>query len=400
MSKRTDSHCISHAENIFSGDASIAGGGRGIPRASLVQVSLGAPILLDANGLVTGEDSTAAPTGGFPFALTFDGALWSTPDTDVTLDVPRGIQIVADAACAVVAVVYGTDKYGVPMQESITFDGTTPVFGLKAFKIVTAVTVSADTESSVTIGTSDILGLPFRLENVADVSVINENDQNLYQVTAQTAAAAGAATAVATEAQVSASVTQTMVATEALTAAALTENSADTTPDVTIADPTASTLTATGSGLDATGKTELDAKFVICDSNFADLADQLNKQTVDSADQRVAIEQAVVDLADYKVQVDALVVESTDYKATIDALIVDLAALVVQFDKVVTDAAAVDTGTLVKADATATATATTGDVRGTYNPTAVLDGTKVFKMTYKPKGRNTRGAYGSVQYRA
>jgi len=394
MSKRTDSHCISHAESIFSGDASIAGGGRGIPRASFVQVSLGAPVLLDANGLVTGETLGAA--GDF----TFDGALWTTPATSVTLDVPRGVQIVNAGASVSVITFYGTDKYGVPMQESITSDGATPVFGLKAFKTITRIASDSDTTGNVTIGTSDILGLPFRLENVADILVINENNVNVYDSAAQTAAAAGAATALATEAQVSASVTQTMVATEALTAAALTENSGQTTPNTTIVDVTGGVTDNSGSGLDAGAKTEIDALFVLVDDNFADIADQLNKQTVDSADQRVAIEQAVVDLADYKTNVDALVVESTDYKATIDALIVDLAALVVQFDKVVLDAAAVDTGTLVKADATATATATTGDVRGTYNPTAVLDGTKVFKMTYKPKGRNTRGAYGSVQYRA
>ena len=360
---RTNSHTISHAENLYSGDAYQAGAEgdqRGIPMASLVQVSLGAPILLDANGLVTGETLSAA--GNF----TFNGALWSTPDTDVTLDVPRGVQIVNAGASTTVITFYGTDKYGVPIQESITSDGTTPVFGLKAFKTITRIAAAGNTTGNVTIGTSDILGLPFRLENVADVLVINENDQNLFQVTAKTAADPASATAAAA----------------ALTASA--------TGAVTGTNPTAPTdYTALTNYTDPVTKAEGET----LSAALATLADEAiameiiqSAMVVDDAAQKVVIDQNVVDVAAQKVE--------------LDKLITDVGLIRAEVIKLVADIAAVDTGTLVKADATVTATATTGDVRGTYNPTAVLDGTKVFKLTFKPKGRATRSAYGSVQYRS
>ena len=369
MSKRTDSHTISHAESIYSGDAYQAGAegnGRGIPRASLVQVSLGAPIVADPNGFVTGEDSGAAPTGGFPFALTFDGALWSTPDSNIVLDVPRGVQVVsASGACSAVFVFYGTDKYGVPMQESVTANAQTVVFGKKAFKTITSITVSKDTETAVLVGSSDILGLPFRLENVADVVVIDENDSNVYQIPTKTASDPAAITGLVPEAQLS---------------SALTIGMADTTPPTNY-DAVSTTNPVTNTEGDA-----ISAALSLLEDETTLIELETSKTKID--------------LDATKVVVDRLVTESTDYKDTLDKIIADVLAIRDEVVKLVADAVAVDVGTLVKADATATATATTGDVRGTYNPTAVLDGTKIFKLTFKPKGRNTRGAYGSVQYRA
>ncbi len=338
MSNRTNSHTISHAEDIFSGDATNrSGGGRGIPRASLVQVDLGTPDILDANGIGSEDRATAGD-------LVIDGALAS--GGVATMDVPRGVRIVsigADTGTAVFTF-YGTDQYGVSISEALTAAGTTVVNGLKAFKTVTRVAIDADTTAIYDFGTSDVLGLPFRMENVADLIVINEDDANLYAVVAATASAAGAPTAVATETQNSSALTVT--------------NAINTV------------TAAGGSGMDSTQEGEVDALFA----------------------------EIKVDLDANKVVVDQLVVESTDYKATIDALIVDLAALVVEFDLLVADGAAVDVGAAVASDATA-ATDTTGDVRGTYNPTTVLDGVKVIKLTYKPQARNTVGAYGVAQFR-
>ena len=357
MSKRTDSHCISHAESIFSGDASIAGGGRGIPRASFVQVSLGAPVLLDANGLVTGETLGAA--GDF----TFDGALWTTPATSVTLDVPRGVQIVNAGASVSVITFYGTDKYGVPMQESITSDGATPVFGLKAFKTITRIASDSDTTGNVTIGTSDILGLPFRLENKADILVVNENDVNIFESVARTAAAAAGATAGAP------AVTATSPAVTSSNAGAVTDYTALTNYTDPVTKAEGETLSAA----------------------VATLADE-------AIDVNATVTELVTDMAESKTSVDEVIADNVATLAELAKLLTDVNAIRVEVNKLVTDVGPA-VGTFVKADATATATAVTGDVRGTYNPTAVLDAAKVIKLTYKPKGRNTRGAYGSVQFR-
>ena len=62
----------------------------------------------------------------------------------------------------------------------------------------------------------------------------------------------------------------------------------------------------TGSGLDAAGKSEIDALFVLCDDNFADLAEMMNKLTTDAAAART---------------------EQLTYETAISALVVDVTAV-------------------------------------------------------------------------
>lgn len=354
MSKRTNSHTISHAENIFSGDAWQAGAedsGRGIPRASLVQVDLGTPEVGDPNGVCESQNIGAAGN------LSLNGADANSAGTVATFDVPRGVVVDSGGADSATLTIYGTDKYGVPIQEDIVLNGATAVFGLKAFKTITRVAASAQISNSAFVGDSDILGLPFRLENVADVVVINEDDNNLFGVVAQTAADPNAITGLVPESQNS---------------QALTINSNNGAPNEIIADCRSPITAVGGSGASTQQETDINALFVLADANFDDLATLVNELTV----------------------------ESTDYKDTLDKIIADVLSIRNEVVKLVADSVAVDVGTLVKADATVTATATTGDVRGTYDPTTVLDGSKVIKLLLKPKGRNTRNAYGSVQYRA
>jgi len=360
MSKRTDSHTISHAEKIFSGDAYIGGAdGRGIPRASLVQVDLDSPIVADVNGYFA-EDSGPV-TGSKDFTL--DGALAS--GGVITHDFPRGVQIVNAGASTSKITFYGTDQYGVLMSEEVLSNGTTIVFGKKAFKTITRVATDSDTTATLTAGSSDILGLPFRLENVADVVVVDENDANLFGVVAQTAAAAAAATAAAAA--------NTAVNPIAIASAAVVVTNA------------LNTITAVnGSGATTTQEGEIDAL-------FAEIKTDLDAN-------KVVVDNLVLESASYNTQVTAAVADFLAQKTELDKLIVDVEAIRVELNKTVTDVGATDIGALVKSDATA-ATDLTGDVRGTYNPTAVLDGTKNFKLLYKPQKRNTVGAYGVAQFR-
>ena len=62
------------------------------------------------------------------------------------------------------------------------------------------------------------------------------------------------------------------------TAAVLTESSNDSSPDVTIADCRTPISNSAG---DSAKATDINALFVIVDSNFADLAEMMNKLTVD-----------------------------------------------------------------------------------------------------------------------
>ena len=77
------------------------------------------------------------------------------------------------------------------------------------------------------------------------------------------------------------------------TAAALTESSNDSTPDVTIADCRTPISNSAG---DSAKATDINALFVIVDSNFADLAEMMNKLTTDSAATNVLTNQLRSDL--------------------------------------------------------------------------------------------------------
>ena len=77
----------------------------------------------------------------------------------------------------------------------------------------------------------------------------------------------------------------------AATIETLTESSGQGTPNTTIVDVTGGVTDQTGSGLDATGKSEIDALFVLVDDNFADLADQQSKTRVDLAAITVLVNQ-------------------------------------------------------------------------------------------------------------
>jgi hypothetical protein len=179
MSTRTDSHTISVAENIYTGDAYHAGaqgGGRGLPLLQLVEADLGTPIVGDVDGLVT-----AAGTGGTAAVGTvgMDGAL-ATSTTLTTLDVPRTLVVDSTGAgdTSQVLTITGTDVYGAPMVETIAANGTTAVPGLKAFKTITNISNSVEFAGNLTIGTTDALGLPFAIADAGDMYIGNEDNVN------------------------------------------------------------------------------------------------------------------------------------------------------------------------------------------------------------------------------
>jgi len=110
--------------------------------------------------MATNNISTAQAVAGAA-NLTITGTLAS--GGVATLDVPRIVRITSSSASDTVetATVSGTDTYGVSMSEVITFNGAATVSGLKAFKTVTQVAISAALVGNASVGTGDTFGIPY-----------------------------------------------------------------------------------------------------------------------------------------------------------------------------------------------------------------------------------------------
>ena len=202
-------HNISRADNIFvgaayhpryhNGEFAIT---TGAPLTFVRQVSLGAPIATDANGLVDAATSTELPNNATKTYTTaddgsspFDNAdspvvTTITDSTGATrsvwpLDVPRNltIQVTHDTSIVALSVtVTGFDVYGQMMKEtlSVTATGTDKsAAGKKAFKSILSIAVTSAgnaTTDTLNLGWGDVLGLPFKADLKADVFRVSFND--------------------------------------------------------------------------------------------------------------------------------------------------------------------------------------------------------------------------------
>lgn len=131
--------------------------------SSLVHINLSNPVAIDVDGICAAQAVAGAANATINGALASGGA--------VTLDVARAVQIdSSDAGDTTQTVtVTGTDVYGRAMSEAIAANGTTAVSGKKAFKTITQVAVSAAYTGNLTVGTTDILGLPVFLPNAGHI---------------------------------------------------------------------------------------------------------------------------------------------------------------------------------------------------------------------------------------
>ena len=132
----------------------------------LLQIDLGAPATLDADGICESQNRTGAGT------LLINGAL---SDGDLatsvaTLDVPRNVIADSGGADTAVITVTGTDEYGQVVVENITLNGTTAVPGKKAFKTITGVSSDGTISNGFFLGTGDVLGLPVYLPTAGYVN--------------------------------------------------------------------------------------------------------------------------------------------------------------------------------------------------------------------------------------
>ena len=112
--------------------------------------------------------------------------------TVLQLDLPRAVKVNSSTTARAFTVT-GYDYYGQPMSELITVvTAATAVTGLKAFFQISGITISGSA-TVVVVGTSDVLGLPVRVFNVAYITSVKSN--NTLAQDAGTFVAADTATA-------------------------------------------------------------------------------------------------------------------------------------------------------------------------------------------------------------
>jgi len=82
-----------------------------------------------------------------------------------TFDYVRGVSIVTSNAgnTTQTVTVTGTDYYSQSQTETLTCNGTTTVNGKKAFSTITQVTVSDAITGTISVGNTDVFGLPYRI---------------------------------------------------------------------------------------------------------------------------------------------------------------------------------------------------------------------------------------------
>jgi hypothetical protein len=159
-------HTVSLATEMYAGKGRYApllgsNGRTGVPMMAVSKISMGSPIVGDPNGIVVSQDLTAL--GVFSVSATAAVAIAAGALAGV-MDVPRNI-VAAWTGTAVITIT-GTDVYDNVMSEA-SASGTS-LAGTKAFKTVSDVTVSGDV-TSLTVGTGDVLGLPYVLTAESDV---------------------------------------------------------------------------------------------------------------------------------------------------------------------------------------------------------------------------------------
>lgn len=82
-----------------------------------------------------------------------------------TLDVARAVNVDSTDAgdTTQIVTITGTDYWGQAQTEDIAMNGTTAVAGKKAFKTITQVAVDGALAGNLTVGSTDVFGLPYRI---------------------------------------------------------------------------------------------------------------------------------------------------------------------------------------------------------------------------------------------
>lgn len=148
--------------------------GKGVGPLGRIYVWDTVPVAKATNNIATASAYTAAIT------LTAGTGTTSVVRTDgvavVQLDVPRAVAVTIGTGTIANknVTISGYDYYGQPMSEVIATGTTqsTTVNGKKAFYQIASASVNGAVGATIALGTTDILGIPVRMTNVAYVSSV------------------------------------------------------------------------------------------------------------------------------------------------------------------------------------------------------------------------------------
>lgn len=197
----TTRHTITHADEIYAGNAFKAGyspdGRRGIKMTHLylhrfLSTAGAAPIAKDNDGILPAAFlmSKWSASNGCNNISSCTGALASAGTTLINLDVPRNITCVSTGnEAAKILKIHGYDQYGEPMAEAIVCGAAnTEVSGYRAFKSISRMyTTAAFTATAIKIGVGNRLGLPFHLQTSDKIAVVNKDGRALASAAATAA---------------------------------------------------------------------------------------------------------------------------------------------------------------------------------------------------------------------
>lgn len=299
---------------------------------NLVEVNLGSPDVADADGFCVSQDLTSA--GVFSVSTTAAAAIAAAALAG-TADVPRNV--VAAWTGTAVLTITGTDEYGNEMVES-SASGTS-LAGKKAFKTVTGISSSANI-TSLTVGTGDVLGLPFFVgdagqvvQELEDGTLLVRKNNKVYLMDRMLEAAVDAGTA------------HNIVS--------------------PIAGRIAKLTTVAQAHITTGGAITVEVNTVAVDGLSLVIADSAAEGEVDTDTPTAGHATAVVAAGD---RIELIPAAGFNLSADI--------FFILEID---VSASQQLNGTFV-AGVSSAATATTGDVRGTYDPTSACDGAKSFDL--------------------
>ena len=138
------------------------------------------PQALIANNIAATQTPAAAGSLTLTAGTSVKSVTTAGGVTVLQLDCPRAVSVTTGAGSPTSRnfTVSGYDYYGQAMSEVIasSASASTAVNGKKAFFQITGITVSGGTVVAITVGTTDILGLPVRVFNVSYVASVKSNN--------------------------------------------------------------------------------------------------------------------------------------------------------------------------------------------------------------------------------
>lgn len=185
------------ANNIAASQVPVAATPLTLVSATGAGITVGQSITRsDTNVVVSGLLAIDGPSSGKPFGQGPTGTGGSVYIWDPTTLVARAVRVVSVGNDSTATfVVRGFDIYWFPMVETITGANAGTATGKKAFKYIQSITPAGTLSgSAVTVGTTDIIGLPIRSDYFGEFEV----NVNATWITASTGYTAPDATSPAT----------------------------------------------------------------------------------------------------------------------------------------------------------------------------------------------------------